>query len=128
MVAVAAGLRIAGGWGRVFFRAETLPAALGYLAAMFGFNPDIPAAQMPFVHVEPDVRLAIAAGIVFSAPVFQPLRRRVDTLAVASRMKAAGFLAGSIGMVRTMALVVLLYASVLYLASGAYNPFIYFRF
>jgi alginate O-acetyltransferase complex protein AlgI len=116
------------GVGWVFFRSETLPAALDYLAAMSGLNPEIPPAQMPFVHVDPDVRLAIAAGILFSAPVFQPLRQRIDALGTGSRMKAAGFLAGSVGMIKTLALVLLLYASVLYLASGAYNPFIYFRF
>ena len=72
--------------------------------------------------------LAIAAGILFSTPVFKPLKGWIEKNISSVRPKAAEVLSGSIGILNTLALAVLFYASVLFLAAGAYNPFIYFRF
>jgi alginate O-acetyltransferase complex protein AlgI len=114
------------GW--VFFRTENLSAAIHYLAAMAGLNPSLDLQQQPFVQVDFYIRLAIAAGILFSTPVLRPLRGSIEGIIGIGRPKAADVLSGSIGILNTLALAVLFYASVLFLAAGAYNPFIYFRF
>ena len=114
------------GW--VFFRAENLSAAAHYLAAMAGLNPSLDLQQQAFVQVDFYVRLAIAAGILFSTPVVKPLRGWIEENISIGRPKAAEVLSGSIGILNTLALALLFYASVLFLAAGAYNPFIYFRF
>jgi alginate O-acetyltransferase complex protein AlgI len=114
------------GW--VFFRTENLSAAVHYLAAMAGLNPSLDLQQQAFVQVDFYIRLAIAAGILFSTPVLRPLRGSIEGIIGIGRPKAAEVLSGSIGILNTLALAVLFYASVLFLAAGAYNPFIYFRF
>jgi hypothetical protein len=95
---------------------------------MAGLNPPIDLQQQAFVQVDFYIRLAIVAGILFSTPVFKPLRGWIEENIGIVRPKAAEVLSGSIGILNTLALAVLFYASVLFLAAGAYNPFIYFRF
>jgi alginate O-acetyltransferase complex protein AlgI len=114
------------GW--VFFRAENLSSAVHYLTAMAGLNPLLDLQQQAFVQVDFYIRLAIAAGILFSIPVVKPLGGWIEEISSTVRPKAAEALNGSIGILNTLALAVLFYASVLFLAAGAYNPFIYFRF
>jgi alginate O-acetyltransferase complex protein AlgI len=107
------------GW--VFFRAETLPAALAYLRAMVGLGD----GQMPAVRLTwfltPEVRLALLAGIVGSMPIVpyaaSMLRQHAD-----SWRAWAGQAAG------TLALLAVFTAALLQVAARSYNPFIYFRF
>jgi alginate O-acetyltransferase complex protein AlgI len=107
------------GW--VFFRAETLATALGFLKAMAGLNP---AAQFPFTirwYVTNEVALAMAAGILGSMPL-------VPTLAAWLHRAERPHLAVGASFLSTAALVALLVASILQAAARTYNPFIYFRF
>jgi alginate O-acetyltransferase complex protein AlgI len=89
------------GW--VFFRAETFAAARHYLAAMSGAGGrDIVPARF---YLTPEVLLALGAGLLLSTWSFH--LRRVPAFAVQTAVFAV---------------------SVLYVAAGTYNPFIYFRF
>jgi alginate O-acetyltransferase complex protein AlgI len=104
----------------VFFRADTLPHALGYLGAMFGLGQatgHVPALSLYF---GADVLLALAAAFLAVGPWGQAL---ADRLSAGLRavwpvvdMFRVATLAGILGLVT------------LSLAGGAYNPFIYFRF
>jgi alginate O-acetyltransferase complex protein AlgI len=107
------------GW--VFFRAETLRQAGSFLAAMAGFASGSGLEQHVGLHVNAIVALALAAGVLGSAPLLPRLARwRKDIATIEGRaLVEAGRLAG---------LAFLLVASAMLMAAGTYNPFIYFRF
>jgi alginate O-acetyltransferase complex protein AlgI len=111
----------------VFFRVETISAALGYLAVMFGYatgrtSPDV------LMQIGRDGQTAIIAGIIFSAPIFSWLNRfRYSVLSDRYR-KMSMIFGGTTSALKTVGLSLILYVSILFISSGAYNPFIYFRF
>jgi alginate O-acetyltransferase complex protein AlgI len=107
------------GW--VFFRAESLRQAVGYLAAMAGFATGSGLEQHVGLQLNAIVALALAAGVLGSAPLLPRLarwRRDIATMKVRALVEA-GRLAG---------LALLFVASAMLMAAGTYNPFIYFRF
>jgi alginate O-acetyltransferase complex protein AlgI len=106
------------GW--VFFRADTLGGAVGYVKAMFGFGTAAPWPYSVAWFLKPDLLVALAAGVVGSTPWVPALARRIDIDRPALAPTAA------FASVATLA--VLLVASIMQVASGTYNPFIYFRF
>jgi alginate O-acetyltransferase complex protein AlgI len=107
------------GW--VFFRAPTLSAAIGFLDAMAGFGVAAPTAYAPGWYFTPELCLALAAGAIGSTPWVPAL---ADALARRRRSDAA--IAASALSVVT--LIVLFGASIMEVAAGTYNPFIYFKF
>jgi len=107
------------GW--VFFRAETLRQAGSFLSAMAGFASGSGLEQHVGLHLNAMVAVALAAGVLGSAPLLPRLARwrgGIATIQVRALVEA-GRLAG---------LVFLLVASAMLMAAGTYNPFIYFRF
>jgi alginate O-acetyltransferase complex protein AlgI len=89
------------GW--VFFRAETFHLALRYLKAMAGFGAAVPVPAR--FYLTPEIVLALAVGLLLA---MVPLTvRRVPALVTQTTVLAL---------------------SLLYVAVGTYNPFIYFRF
>jgi alginate O-acetyltransferase complex protein AlgI len=107
------------GW--VFFRAETLTAAMTYLQTMFGLgHGEMPALRLSW-YLTPEVRLAMLAGFVGSAPVIPWLRARSEG-AMQTWVSTATYAAG------TAALLLVFGATLVQVAAGTYNPFIYFRF
>jgi alginate O-acetyltransferase complex protein AlgI len=110
------------GW--VFFRADSLAAAVGFLKAMAGLT--VPAASPYTVawYLPLDVRLALIAGMVGSAPIVPALagwRARLEQRAGAAR----GTLVDAAAAV---ALLTVFGVAILHVAARSYNPFIYFRF
>ncbi len=107
------------GW--VVFRAENLPHAVSHLAAMAGYAPATGGLGDAILSLEPYQIAAIVAGIIGSLPWVSWVRgasARLPSFAVREVMAFAG----------DAAIVVVLAASVLMMAAGTYNPFIYFRF
>ena len=100
------------GW--VFFRAETLPAALAFLRAMFGLNAAAPAPLTVGFFLTPELWIALAAGVLGSTPWIPALAKRDRGIVVEA--------------LSTAALAAALFASILQMAARTYNPFIYFRF
>ncbi len=94
------------GW--VLFRAESLAAALDYLASMFSFNfvPGMDATSL----IDVQTGIALLIGLIFCA--------KLPKVRVNAFTQALG----------TVAALALLVFSALSLAGGTYNPFIYFRF
>ncbi len=133
----------------VLFRASTFAQAGGVIASMFGGWDFSAEAMVVALHpLDPLFLTAVAAGVAASLPIRDWLAERVRdpaTYRTGDRVEAeltAGDLAGE-GSVRaiggravaTGAIIGsfvlsmgLLAACVLALSSGAYNPFIYFRF
>jgi alginate O-acetyltransferase complex protein AlgI len=110
-------LWVALGW--VLFRAPTLPAAATYLRALAGLGAPSDLVQLAST-VTPAVVLALTAGVIGSTPFLRQLRAR--------RGGGLDLAGGGTGWLRDAAVLGLLFLSVLQVASGTYNPFIYFRF
>ena len=109
-------LWVAVGW--VLFRASSLHAAGSYLRALAGFGAPSNLAQV-LATVTPAVVLALTVGFIGSTPVLGRIRERWGRVDASP----AGVL-----WARDAAVVALLLLSTLQVASGTYNPFIYFRF
>ena len=113
------------GW--VLFRAETFTQAMHFLGAMVGISQGggvYPGVDQFLTY---DVMLMSAVGVVLSAPLIpalgQWLRKREDS--------AGGFSWWVAAPLESLSLVVLaglLLLSLVFLAPGTYNPFLYFRF
>jgi alginate O-acetyltransferase complex protein AlgI len=109
------------GW--VFFRADSLGAALGVLQAMAGFSPGQPTAYGVSWYLTPEVALAMAAGVVGSAPLWRTLGAR---LAWPSQEEPRF---GAVTSALTCAALAAVFAGcAMLIAAHTYNPFIYFRF
>ncbi len=113
------------GW--VLFRADTLAGAGGMLRAMAGFGEGLPTTYGWWWHVTPELAIAFGCGVVGATPVLSML---------ACRWRSGGGTAGNVdgplawapSALATVALVVLLGASIMLSAARTYSPFIYFRF
>jgi alginate O-acetyltransferase complex protein AlgI len=114
------------GW--VFFRADTLSHALTYLAAMSGLGRGRDGPYFPSMYLNVELLAVLAVGIVASAPV------RVSLLAGARRLAASlegarGRALGAAVDCSAVAVMAGLFVwSVMSIAAGTYNPFIYYRF
>lgn len=107
------------GW--VFFRATTLEAAIGFLKTMAGLTAATPTPYTVQWYLTPELWLALVAGAVGSTPWVPALARSL----AANRRPAA---LTTIEAASVVLLIVLLVASIMQVAAGTYNPFIYFQF
>jgi alginate O-acetyltransferase complex protein AlgI len=109
------------GW--VFFRSESVGHASTILAAMFGSSGATADNYPPGVFLDSWTLLIVILGLVFSFPA----RRWIATwFQVPGR---AGTELSALGETGAMlALVALLLLSLMVIAAGTYNPFLYFRF
>jgi len=110
------------GW--VFFRAETLSGAVSYIASMFGFAKGASSEYHVGLYLDNEAILVIIAGTIFSAPVFNFLKENLKII----KEKYRNVLDKIFAVANTVFLTLILFACVMRLAVGAYNPFIYFRF
>jgi alginate O-acetyltransferase complex protein AlgI len=103
----------------VIFRADTWPQAVFMMGQMLtGFSFNAPSMQLLMQQLTPVFLVSIVCAIIAATPI----KTKLNALA-----QSAGKL--QIWDAVTFVLCILLFAiSVLSLASGAYNPFIYFRF
>ena len=106
------------GW--VFFRAETLPGAIGFLDAMAGATVAAPTPYTVGWYLTPELWLALVAGAIGSTPWVPAVAERI-----AARRPAAAWGAS---MLASTTLIALLVTSIMHVAARTYNPFIYFRF
>lgn len=104
------------GW--VFFRAETLPEAMDYLKALAGFGQGTAYVTEYFHTIE---AVVLCAGVIFAMPVRPWLEKWLlePTGGIGPFVARLGW---AVGMVN------LAVAATVMLASGTYNPFIYFKF
>jgi alginate O-acetyltransferase complex protein AlgI len=111
----------------VLFRTETLADAGRYFRAMAGWAPAPSAEHTLGCFVNPEVLVVFLAALLGCGPFIPWVNDQWSRLAAAFPGRAV-----SLEAVRSATRVVLLAAvfllSVMKLASGTYNPFIYFRF
>ena len=113
------------GW--VFFRAETMEQAFSYLGAMLGIGSDPQVNPWILNRADNLVFFTLAVAIVFSVPSMRMLYQKVFPCGVVKYPD--GSRCSTIMMsCRLVSVVGILIFSSLSLASGTYNPFIYFRF
>jgi alginate O-acetyltransferase complex protein AlgI len=105
------------GW--VFFRSENLSDALQYMKIIWG-GSKVPT-QLSFISqvFTTDVIFIFVTGIVLSTPIFLWLKKNAIQYIKNKSLLNLGFL---------IVLVLLFMLCAMKLASGTYNPFIYFRF
>ena len=113
------------GW--VFFRAETLPGAWSFLGALLGTHGWVGNEVPRELYLTNDVVLAIVFGAIGSTPILTVLDAYGRRLA-RQEWRGAGVFEGVYAFGRVVFPVCLFLLSTLRLSSGAYNPFIYFRF
>jgi alginate O-acetyltransferase complex protein AlgI len=104
------------GW--VLFRSVSLDQAASFLWAMVGGQASVSGGIL-LQHLTPDVALALAIGILFSFP--WP-NARAKAAVLTPRFSMAFRFASA------TALLLIFVVSLMILAEGSHNPFIYFRF
>ena len=108
------------GW--VFFRAETIPQALHFLMNMFGLASGNVVGAGVLRFMTPELVGILVVGIVGSAPVVRGGRLLLEPRLTG----AAGIAAWRLVNVCLLSAVFVVAAA--RMASGAYSPFLYFRF
>ena len=114
------------GW--VLFRAADLGQAGEFLKAMAGFATGSKAPTGEPVLLSGDVVTALIVGVLLSWPLLPLVRSTRDRIRHA--LVTPQYLPFDVvfGSLKIAALMTVLVSSCAWLASGAYNPFIYFRF
>ncbi len=102
------------GW--VFFRADTLPAAMKYLGEMFSFTGGVSNGMAQFDNLS---FIITVIALVLCTPVYQLVKGKLEKT---EGGKKAAFVIGAV------LATVLFILSVIFLTGSGYNPFIYFRF
>ena len=110
-----------------FFRAEDMPHATAYLQALLGFSTGETMPVNVLLALNSHFLVVLASGILLAGGVY---RRGMDFIRAASRTDQPRRIGWHrfISLPKTGLLGLLLIASSMSLATGAYNPFIYFRF
>jgi alginate O-acetyltransferase complex protein AlgI len=113
------------GW--VLFRSDSLSYALGYLGSMVSVFGDWTETLGPYMSNK--VILVTLLGIIGSTPVTHWLKQMVVRVrARAFQTSLTKFFGMCFASAEVIVVMLLLLMSAMQLASGTYNPFIYFRF
>lgn len=114
------------GW--VLFRSDTLGNALQYTAIMLGAAEEN-NFQLLYLYINSKLIFELTMAVLFSAPLFQLSLHQKDRFMTAHlHNKDTSYYEIFFQCTRIGGLTLLTYFSVISLAAGAYNPFIYFRF
>ncbi len=100
----------------VFFRCDSLTAAVTHLQAMFGAGRAVERIYSVPFYLTPDKMFFLVAGVVIS---LYPARRAAQLFDIAVKQPSAW--------IRASAFACLIYA-IACIAANGFNPFIYFRF
>lgn len=103
------------GLGWVLFRSDTLAQAGAYFAALSGFHGEGTVLFSTGYFLTRKTLLVMGVAVLASTPLFQRIWDRTNGLPGRALARDAYLLA-------------VLFLSILSIASGTYNPFIYFRF
>jgi len=114
------------GW--LFFRLASPAEVFHYLKIMFGLSTFAGASNPATVPVENDLLLAIGIGIVGATNIVPALTEYKMKLSKESGGMPATLFSRLFPALETAGLYLILFLSVMSLASGTYNPFIYFKF
>ncbi|MBP1673812.1 MAG: AlgI [Bacteroidetes bacterium] len=111
----------------VLFRADSLGYAVDYWKAMFDFKTT--SEQMILFRSYLDIEFYLTFGIAVlgSFGAYQLVSRYINKILNSTKIAAQTFAYG-FHFVSVIFYILILYLSTMYLISGTYNPFIYYRF
>jgi alginate O-acetyltransferase complex protein AlgI len=107
----------------VFFRADTLVHSISYLSAMYSWPLNWNVHSGIAIHLDQEFYSVLIAGLILSAPLYRRL-----VVAIKGMIADMSYILSLIYLLKLLLLFVILYYSVMEIAIGSYNPFIYFRF
>ncbi|RJP80132.1 MAG: MBOAT family protein [Desulfobacteraceae bacterium] len=110
------------------FRAETLTDAVSYIVTMVNFSPGNHVEHYITYYLNNEGALALILGIVFATPVYPMIKKQKAVLTGKLKTGLQLLCNNVFAVSNTMMLISILLFSVMSVASGSYNPFIYFRF
>lgn len=114
------------GW--VFFRSQDMGYAFAYLQALAGFAKGDGVEIFVAMYLNREVLIALGLGILFSAPIYPSIGRMRSLIL----NRNAGLFHNCLNQVSSLihgaSLLGIFVLCAMKLASGTYNPFIYFRF
>lgn len=114
------------GW--VFFRCETLSAAIHYIAVMFGDTTNQVNAAPISSYLDSKIRFELCAAILLAMPLYPAILKLKKILLNHTMGPPQIILESSFQLSKLTICITLMYFSFISLAAGVYNPFIYFRF
>ena len=115
-------------FGWVIFRSDTLPGAIQYMSVMAGGGQKGFDASLLSLYLDSKARFEILMALLLALPLYPWLRRLKQILL--QRWPGAIKLAvsASVHLAQLLFFATISYFTVISLAAGVYNPFIYFRF
>lgn len=115
-------------FGMVIFLNPTLAAAQYYFLVMFGLGGEVTSAHPASMYLNSKVIFEMAIGVVLAMPVYPALgtlRQKISARLAEPKQYIFDL---SVHISQFSITIGLVYFSCISLASGVYNPFIYFRF
>ena len=113
------------GW--VIFRSDSFGAAGEFYAVLFGcHHPVAPQSCLQYANFQ--TLTAVGLGILFSGPLWNGIKARCAQLSRIAPVACRPAVQISGATVEILLIIALLVISSAWLASGTYNPFIYYRF
>jgi len=113
------------GW--VIFRTDSLAATQHFFAVLFGVI-NATAAQPAARYMTNPVSLAIFLGVLFSGPLWTGIKNTCSKIGQSSAAASRPIIQFFGSVTEIILIVAVALVSSAWLASGTYNPFIYFRF
>lgn len=111
----------------VFFRAETFTQALGYITKMFSFSPG-EAEHTVAIYLDNLRLVTLLLGLIFSVPILNIISYWTESNLHARQERSLALQDLLLSVLSLASIILVLFLSVMSLASGSHNPFIYFRF
>jgi alginate O-acetyltransferase complex protein AlgI len=121
-------VNMVGFFGWPLFRSETLSYAVSYITTMCGLSQSLATDQYLGFYINMEGALALIAGIIFSFPIYPFIKQAKENILTKLKERTSILVKDISAVSNTATLTVILVASVSSIASGSYNPFIYFRF
>jgi len=113
----------------VFFRADNIDHAFIYLKSLLGFTHHLQTAYYSTdMYLNREVLLTFLIGILFSTPLYNRLQHLFENWLTTHPDKLMKPIKSAFSLVSLVFYFSIFFASTMSLASGTYNPFIYFRF
>ena len=114
------------GW--VIFRTENLTEATAFLGAMFGSASGTGIVNNVDMFLDPKLKFELFIGLCLSAPIYPFINKLKYKLLKSTGEKLERRIYEVVSFFSFIILILIVYASIINLAAGVYNPFIYFRF
>lgn len=115
-------------FGMVIFCNTTLSDAMYYFITMLGMAGESASAQSASLYLNSKALLEISVGVLLAMPIYpalRELRRKISDTLPGRRQFVFNL---SVHVTKLSVTIGLVYFSCISLASGVYNPFIYYRF